>query len=183
MMATQMMSQGKARVRRALMWGAGVVSVAMVLGGVLLAHRRHARLNPIRHIPDFGEAVSMPGETPFHAASELDSALRTAVLFFHPQCTYCKRELSGIVQRHAECRSVQWVFVSLAYGDELLEFLRECPLHKISHAHVIYAEGPWLWQRYSVKAPPALFLYDDTGRLFWWRRSAVPVETLVKQLQ
>lgn len=109
--------------------------------------------------------------------------MRTALLFFHPECEYCRKELEGILARHSECRDIQWLFLTLAAAEEVETFLMEYPLESIPDAYILREDWPDNHKLFGVKGPPALFIYDENGKLMARHMGATSIKSLVQELQ
>ena len=69
--------------------------LAMGMGGLLFwAASRHAsKVEEVRQLPEIN-AFTIYGES-FDSAEYLDSSKRTALLFFHPECEFCRKVHEG----------------------------------------------------------------------------------------
>ena len=128
------------------------------------------------------KALTIYGDL-FSSKEVLQPEKRTALLFFHPECEYCRKELEGIIAHHQECRNVQWLFLTLASEERIQEFLLEYPLDSIADAYVLRENWPDTYVRYRVKGPPDLFIYDEHGKLMKHHKGATSIKTIVKELQ
>lgn len=135
----------------------------------------------IEQMPEI-TAVTLSGEG-FSSSKELDVSMRTAIFFFHPECEYCRKELDGILDHHGEMRNMQWLFLTLAPEEVVQEFFMEYPLETIPNAWVLREDWPEMHQKYKVKGPPALFVYNENGQLFYEHRGAVSIKTIVGKLK
>ena len=152
--------------------------------GVLLfwaASRHGSRVEGISQLPEIN-VFTIHGES-FDSAECLDPSKRTALLFFHPECEYCQKEVEGILARHREMRSVQWLFITLAPTEVVEEFLAEYPLESIPDAYVLRENWPDTYEQFGVKGPPALFIYDENGNLIKRHMGATSIKTIVQELQ
>lgn len=157
--------------------------LAVGMGGLLFwaASRRSSKVEGIRKRPEI-KALTIYGES-FDSAEYLDSSKRTALLFFHPECEYCRKEVEGILARHREIRNVQWLFITLAPTEVVEEFLAEHPLESIPDAYVLRENWPDTYEQFGVKGPPALFIYDENGNLMKRHMGATSIRTIVRELQ
>ena len=128
------------------------------------------------------KALTIYGDS-FSSTEVLRPEKRTALLFFHPECEYCRKELEGIIAHHQECRNIQWLFLTLASEDKVQEFLLEYPLDNIADAYVLRENWPDIYARYRVKGPPDLFIYDEGGKLIKHHKGATSIKTIVNALQ
>lgn len=112
-----------------------VGSVAVALGVLFAtALKKHNNgLAKIERIPDItlttidGEDFSVVGLNPEH---------KTAILFFSPDCEFCRKELEGVVFYKDSFADIDWVFVTFLPREDLDEFLLEYPLYAIPGAKI-----------------------------------------------
>ena len=123
----------------------------------------------------YGDALDVTGH--------LNPSKRTALLFFHPECEYCRKEVEGILARHSECRDVQWLFITIAPSEIVEEFLMEYPSETIPDAYVLREDWPDIHKVFGVKGPPALFIYDENGKLMKRHMGATSIKNIVQELQ
>ena len=159
----------------------GLLAGAMAGLLIWMISKKKADRPDIAQMPEI-TAVTLSGEG-FSSSKELDVSKRTAIMFFHPECDYCRKELEGILARHGEMRNMQWVFMTIAPEEEVQKFLPDYPMHTIPDAWVLREEWPEMHQEYKVKGPPALFVYDENGQLFYEHRGAVSIKTIVEKLR
>ena len=145
------------------------------------ASRRGSKIEGIRQLPEI-KALTIYGDS-FDASDYLDQTKRTALLFFHPECEYCRKEVDGILARHREMRNVQWLFITLAPTEIVEEFLTEYPLESIPDAYVLRENWPDTYEQFGVKGPPALFIYDENENLMKRHMGATSIKTIVQDLQ
>lgn len=159
-----------------------VICVAAVALGFFFykALRKHnEKLKKIERIPVF-TLVTIGGEE--FSLTEQKRGRRTALLFFSPDCEYCRKEIEGIVANRDSFEKTDWVFITLAPEGDLHEFLLEYPLESIPGAKVVREEWPELYLALDVTAPPTLFIYDSDGRLDHYSRGAVSIKTILEWL-
>ena len=157
--------------------------LAVGMGSLLFwaASRHGSKVEGIRQLPEI-KVLTIYGDN-FKAADYLDSTKWTALLFFHPECEYCRKEVEGIITRQNEFRNVQWLFITLAPTEIVEEFLAEYPLESIPDAYVLREDWPDTYKQFGVKGPPALFIYDESGNLVRRHMGATSIKTIVQELQ
>lgn len=163
-----------------------LLALGLLAGGmtgllIWMISKKKAERPDIVQMPEI-VAVTLSGDG-FSSSKELDMSKRTAILFFHPECEYCRKELEGILARHGELRNMQWLFLTLAPEEDVQEFLMEYSLGTIPNAWILREDWPDIHQKYKVKGPPALFAYDEKGLLFYQHRGAVSIKTIVEKLR
>ena len=161
-----------------------VLCLLAAVMGVLLCFalsRHNAKYASIKQLPKL-KALTLYGDT-LDVYECMDTTKRTALFFFHPECEYCRKELEGILARHSECRNVQWLFITLAPAEEVETFLMEYPLESIPDAYVLREDWPDNHKLFGVKGPPALFIYDENGKLMVRHMGPTSIKTIVQELQ
>ncbi len=157
----------------------------LALGMVALLGRafskHNSKLDGIRELPSI-YAFTVYGDS-FASNDYLDSTKRTALLFFHPECEFCQKELEGLLTNHSECRNVQWLFITLAPAEIVEKFLVEYPLESIPDSYILREDWPETYKAFGVKGPPALFIYDENGKLMKRHMGATSIKTIVQELQ
>lgn len=157
--------------------------LAVGIGSLIVwaATRRDSKEEGITQMPGI-KAFTIYGDN-FEAAEYLDSTKRTALLFFHPECEFCRKELEGIIARHSEFRNVQWLFITLAPTEIVEEFLVDYPLESIPDSYVLREDWPDTYKQFGVKGPPALFIYDENRKLMKRHMGATSIKIIVQELQ
>lgn len=145
------------------------------------ASRRGSKVEGIRQLPEI-RTLTIDGDR-FDVAEFLDSSKRTALMFFHPECEYCRKEVEGIIARHREFRDVQWLFITLAPAEVVERFLIDYPLDTIPFSIVLREDWPVTYKLFDVKGPPALFIYDENGNLLKRFKGATSINTIVEALR
>lgn len=138
-------------------------------------------LSGIENIPEM-KALMSDG-TSVNLNDKLNHQKRTAILFFSPDCEYCKQEIRGIISRYSECRNVQWVFFTLAQPEEIAAFLNEYHILNIPYSYIIREDWPSLYKKLNIKVPPELFIYDEKGKLIFHHKGATSINTIVEELK
>lgn len=157
--------------------------LAAALAGLFIwaLNKHYSKDSSIRYMPDI-QAMELDGGE-MDLKQNLDLSKRTAILYFHPDCEFCQQEIKGIINRHAECRDVQWVFYTLAQPEELRVFLKEYPVQDIPNSFVIREDWPNVYKKLSLSNPPELIVYDENGKLMLHHKGATSIKTIVEELQ
>lgn len=148
---------------------------------IIVVFKQEYSISDVRQLPVI-EALTIHGDK-FVSSDYLDSSKRTALLFFHPECEYCQKELEGILAQHMACNNVQWLFLTLASEDVLGGFLRDYPLEAIPDAYVIRENWPDTYVQFGVKSPPELFIYNESRKLIKRHKGFTSIKTIVQELQ
>ena len=143
--------------------------------------RKEQKIAPYRLMPEI-RALTISGDS-LKVYEALNKTKRTSILFFGPDCEFCQKEIEGILKRNGECRDVQWVFITIAQPEELKPFLNEYPIESTPNAFLLREDFPEMHIKFGVSAPPALFIYDEHGKLMKMHGGAIPIKTIVEELQ
>lgn len=163
------------RITFILLWG--IVVYVLIISLI----KRRNDISSILQFPEI-QALTLNGEV-FNSKVALLSSKRTALVFFDPDCELCRIELDGIRSSYPLCRNVQWLFLTLSPSENVELFLQNCPLDIIPNAFILREDWPDIYHLYKIKKYPALFIYDENGRLMKYHRSATSIKTIVQELQ
>ena len=154
----------------------------MALGALFFfALKKHnAEMGNIRNLPEM-TLVTIDGHE--FQLSETGSGRKTAIMFFSPDCEFCRQELKGIIDNRISFQSIDWVFVTLSSQEEFEEFLHEYPLQTVPDARICVEKRPDLFLALDITAPPAIFIYDAEGLLEHYKRGAVSIKTILEWLE
>ena len=164
-------------IRVAVFVAAGIMVCLIIWAG----KRKEQKIAPFRIMPEIN-ALTISGDS-LKVNEALDTTKRTSILFFGPDCEFCQKEIEGIIKRSGECRAVQWLFITIAQPEELEPFLKEYPVDSIPNAFLLREDFPEMHIKFDVLAPPALFIYDEHGKLMKMHRGATSIKTIVEELQ
>lgn len=164
------------KARHIILCAICIVAVAMGILFLCALKKHNGQLAKIAHVPDV--ALITVDEHEFNL-SELRSGRKMALLFFSPDCEFCKKELKGILSQKGKFDGVDWVFVTIAPIEELMSFLSEYPLGSILGAKVCLEDSPELFMIFDVTSPPSIFIYDADGNLENYKRGAVSIKTIL----
>lgn len=168
------------KVRNIILFAICFIAVALVcmFFGALVKH--NSEMARIERIPNLALAT-IDGEV--LSLSELTSGQKTAILFFSPDCEFCKKEIDGIIAERNTLSCIQWVFVTISSYEDLSSFLTKFQLNIIPGAKICIEEYPELHMALGVTSPPSLFIYDTNGKLEHYRRGAVSIKTILEWLR
>lgn len=160
-----------------------VLAIAVVVVSLFIwaLCRYNEKQTTIGMMPEFS-GVTTEGLT-FSSAEDLIPGKRTALMFFHPECEFCRKEIEGIIKRYDECRDVQWVFITFAPADLVAEFMMEYPLEMIPDSKIIVEKGEEIFKLFNVEAPPSLYIFDEERKLLKRHKGAISIKIIVEELQ
>ena len=153
------------------------VALAIMLSTALRKHT--AQMACITQLPDT-VLVTISGETLFLTNHNSDQ--RTVLMFFSPDCEYCRKEIMGIISNAADIKMVDWIFLTISSQDDMDAFLKEYPLLTIPKATIVIDELAEFHRALGVTAPPSIFIYDGNGILEHYKRGAVSIKTILEWL-
>ena len=161
----------------------GVICVIAVALGIMFyfaLERHNTAMAEIKHIPEI-LLTTIDGED-FYLA-EVKPERKTVILFFSPDCEYCRKEIEGIISEKGVFDGIDWVFVTISPLDDLKSFLLEYPLDSLPGAKVCIEDFPELYIALDVTAPPSIFIYDANGDIEYYKRGAVSIKTILEWLK
>lgn len=169
--------KGRSAVRIVLFTLAGILAVVLYKGII----NKKDDYYQIEQLPEI-VCYTLSGDK-FVYSEWLTASRKTAIVFFHPECEFCRRELKGIYEHQQELLNIQWLFLTLAPTEVVENYLIECPLDNIPNAFVVRENWPDTYEKFSVKGPPALFIYDEQGKLIKRHLGAISIKTIIQELQ
>lgn len=157
------------------------VSAIVLTSSFLFALRKHnAKSARIGQIPDI-TLTTLDG-TDFSLA-KLKPERKVAILFFSPECEFCKKEMEGILNSRDNYSGIDWVFVTISSFEELDSFLVDYPIDTIDDARICIVDSPDLLIALDITSPPSLFIYDSDGHLEYSKHGAVSIKTILEWLK
>ena len=156
------------------------VTFIIVLLLVWNERRRIQALEPYRIMPEIC-ALDMFGDS-INCKNILNPEMKTAILFFSPDCNSCRNEINDILQFRNEFRDIQWVFITVAQYEDLDCFLNEYPIHLLPDAYLLREDYPINHMLFNVSVPPALFVYDKKGTLIAKHKGEILIQSIAKDL-
>lgn len=104
----------------------------------------------------------------------------SAILFFHPQCSFCGMEMKEVLAHRTELSDVNLVFVTFAEVDELAEFLDEYPIDDLPNGTVLIDHTGDFMTTYDLQSPPTCYIYDKEQKLQQTFKGTTPVSGILK---
>ena len=89
------------------------------------------------------------------------------IIYFHPECYFCSMEMSEML----EIKRI-----------EVQDFLLQYPIDKLKNATIAIDIHGEFAERFKIKAPPTIIIYDKKGKLKKIFRGAVTIKKIVKYL-
>ncbi len=163
-----------------------IVTVLCLAAGTLAVvflvtlQRHNLKRARIVQLPAF-EARDIEGGT--FVSSSLSRYRRSAILFFSPDCEFCRTELKNIVMRGNQWEDVCWLFVTMSDKTTVEDFLMECDVEAIPNSRVVIDEKGSIISLFAVSAPPTLFIYDENLLLIHIGKGATSISTIMEWLQ
>ena len=136
---------------------------------------------PYRTIPGIC-ALTMTGDS-VNCNTILESGKKTAILFFNPECATCKNEINEIIENQKQFRNIQWVFITIAQKKELEQFVIDYPVLSIPNSYLLREDFPKYHMLFEVSSPPALFIYNERGKLIAAEKGETSIQSIAKKLK
>ena len=108
-----------------------------------------------------------------------DSKTPCAFVFFHPECSFCREEIDDIMSTCVSNHEYKWFFVTTASPIDAKIMFLQYDKNMCEKVYVVSEEDyPRIHLIYDVTSPPAIFLYNSKGRLYWHRKGELPKGTI-----
>lgn len=108
---------------------------------------------------------------------------KKAILFFSPDCEFCRKEIEEIIASQDSFSGIRWLFMTISSREELDFFLEEYPLSEMNGSEICIVESPEILLALDVKSPPSLFIYNSDGHLEHSKHGAVSIKTILEWLK
>lgn len=120
----------------------------------------------------------------FYSLSNYSTKRKTIVLFFSPDCELCEKEINDIILNKELFKDVRWLFITQSIlANEMRNFLTLYPLSEIENSVILLENWPKYHTMYDITGPPAMFVYDDKGRLIHSVRGSVGIDIIIEWLE
>lgn len=151
--------------------------LALFTGIIILRNRQQDKLADIEWLPEM--TTSSIDNKPVTIAA---SGRAVLLLFFHPECDFCQEEAKLLLQNPEILSSTENFFVTFADIDQVDSFLVKYPLDEIPRSTFCIDTLMTTFRRLHVDAPPALFVYDQQGKLVSHHHGFSTVEDILETL-
>jgi thioredoxin-related protein len=103
------------------------------------------------------------------------------IIYFHPECYFCSMEMSEMLEIK-RIENFNALFITNALESEVQDFLLQYPIDKLKNATIAIDIHGEFAERFKIKAPPTIIIYDKKGKLKKIFRGAVTIKKIVKYL-
>ena len=146
----------------------------------LALRKHHAEVAKIEKIPNITLTTIEGTEI---AIAEPTNTRKKAILFFSPDCEFCRKEIEGIISSRDSFQGISWLFITLSSCEELDLFLTQYSLSEMNNANICILKSPEILLALDITSPPSLFIYGLTGELEHYKRGAVSIKTILEWLE
>ena len=156
-------------------------AIFLALSGVSLFMMKKKRdfRRTIAVIPEFC-LLQVVDSFPFCSA-QLDKGKPVIMMYFHPECDFCHVKAQYLQKTSANgVGDIQWIMVSYAEKDSLIQFIETYNLDEISGLTVLLDSQLSLYDRLQVAGIPTSFIYDRRHRLVAVKRGETKLETMIR---
>lgn len=104
------------------------------------------------------------------------------ITFFHPECDYCRYEISSLLRSGLLDNDLTVLFISYADKSEIQSFVDNLGMAEISNLHVIHDADYRISELFHADIMPSNYIYDDSLRLVKVFKGSTRPETILKYL-
>jgi thiol-disulfide isomerase/thioredoxin len=161
-----------------------LVIIIAVLALVAVSRYMRGRVQterPYRTLPEIC-ALTMTGDS-VNCNTILESGKKTAILFFNPECEACKNEMREIIKNQKYFLNVQWLFITIAQAEDVESFIKDYPVQSIPDSYLFREDYPKSHMLFDVSAPPALFVYNEKGKLIVADKGENSIQKIARKLK
>ena len=105
-----------------------------------------------------------------------------AVIYFHPDCDYCAREMDYIRENIDALAESEIVLISSADQKSTIPFVKEKGVDQFDNVKIGIDENDTFYHTFASRMIPSIFLYDQQGRLLKFYKGETSIETILKYL-
>lgn len=102
--------------------------------------------------------------------------------FFHPDCEFCKYEISALIANDDISEKLIILLVSYADMNEILSFVKQVGIKDSSGMHIIHDSDLKFSNMFGADIIPANYMYNDSLELVKVFKGSVRPETILKYL-
>ena len=158
------------------------IIAVLALAAVLWYMRSRVQTDrPYRTLPEI-YALTMTGDS-VNCNTILESGKKTAILFFNPECEACKNEMREIIKNQKYFLNVQWLFITNAQAEEVGSFIKDYPVQSSPDSYLLREDYPKCHMLFDVSAPPALFIYNEKGKLIVTDKGENSIQKIAKMVK
>lgn len=157
----------------------GGISLLIIFSSILFV-RRSIFTNTIFTLPSM-ELFTLKRNVLYTNIYKRDN-MDLLVVFFHPECEFCALEMKELLEHKFKLENMQLLFVTFASINEIESYILKYPIDKLKNATIAIDTHGEFAERFKIKAPPTIIIYNKEGKLKKIFRGAVPVKKIIKYL-
>lgn len=104
------------------------------------------------------------------------------ITFFHPECDYCRYELSSLKDLGTLDSNINIFLISYADRNQIGSFISELEISDTGSIHIFHDPDLKLTKYFGADIIPSNFIYNDSLRLVKVFKGSVKPETIFKYL-
>lgn len=157
----------------------------VLAAGSLVAFLFFQILNKLQHLESsrYLSAEALASFQPVDKANHPPVTGRPSLLIhFLPDCHFCEYEAKALGENLSLLRDVQLILVSSASPSSLRDFARAFGLWEQPNIYLLHDSESRFGDFFGIHAVPAVFIYDEKGRLRKKYRGETKIETILSYL-
>ncbi|WP_299707394.1 peroxiredoxin [uncultured Pontibacter sp.] len=105
--------------------------------------------------------------------------LPIVIIYFHPDCEYCKHEAKALQDNKNLTKNIIWVLVSAADKSKIQEFATGYNLHNEANFHFLMDDKDGFYKHFGVSGVPNIFIYQKDKTLVKHFRGETKLSTIL----
>lgn len=162
--------------------GGILIVFAVVIGLFAMQLGKHNRSTQTFNELPIVELMA-PDSTLFYTSDIVNAGIPIVVNYFHPTCNFCESEILEFLQYPEKMQNAQWLFITTALSDEIIEFLKEYPIDELPNSMVLSDHDYQFIRTYLPKSAPTTYIYTPNGKLKKMFKGMVSLDTLEKAIR
>jgi len=103
------------------------------------------------------------------------------IVYFHPECEYCKYEISSLISNDIQSRGIKVLFVSNANPESIQRFMEPFDINS-KNFHILSDTSVVFTEMFGIHVVPVNILYDENLKLVKYFKGEVKTEAILNYL-
>lgn len=155
-----------------------VLLIGMILYLLFCFQKKNERIKTLKNIPVF--SLKTIDNTLFESKG-LTGPYSKVIIYFNPDCDYCRKEAKELSKIHYKYTEVQWIWIASEPITEIKEFACQYNLDQYQNIQWCQDEQARLYQTFGMNSIPYFLVYDHNNRLIKRWSGVIKLEKLLSE--
>lgn len=158
------------------------ITIPILLIGVMIYffinfQKKKNRVEALKDIPAF-TLKTIEGQS--FKMEDLSNNKNKILVYFSPECHFCKAEAEELSQIYTKYPKIQWVFIASEPIAEIKKFAENYKLDKQDNIHWCHDEMAKLYTKFEMNSVPYFLVYDKENKLVFRNKGAIKLEKILE---